>query len=626
MIRPSSREDSGFWRTAPLALVAIGLYLLLHPYDGIIHDARLYVLSALNHLHPDLYGNDVFLKFGSQDSYTVFTPLFARLISQLGAEPAASLVAFASSLGVLVSGWLLVRTLANAALAWLGVALLVALPGYYGSGNTFSVLESFATPRMPAEALVLFALAAWFSNRRLLSASLLGGGFVLHPIMTFPAIVLLIVTEWGLRNVRQLAALVVIGGLLAGLAYVGWLPVSRWQFDDEWWRMIENTTNLVPSIWTTHDWARVVTVLVTLGIAGMVVQGSGQWLARGLFVTTTLLLLLGCVGGDALRIILVVQGQAWRVLWLATAVAILFLPWIAQACWQGTPIQRAGFLLLACAWLLGHQDIASVFSLTAVLVTACGRKNPLQRHARVATLSAVVLIGVVALAVLSITWTSADAEAGLTSGRWLDLATIACSSTVIPVFAIAAVWALGRRICSPLTGSVAAIALAVPVASLGATTGTTWFTQMYPQQAKAAFSAWRDLIPPGADVLWATRLMKSSDPATVWLLLERPSFYSSVQANTGLFSRAAAMELDRRARSIPPALPTELPFNLNFMGKDNPPPQCARIPAPFIITDVELPDAVRVPAPPGAGEPFSGLQLWVCPSRSAGNVTNLSSR
>ena len=64
-------------RMLPVALLITGLYLFLHPYQGLIHDARLYTLQALNHLHPDLYSNDVFLKYGSQDSYTLFTPVYA---------------------------------------------------------------------------------------------------------------------------------------------------------------------------------------------------------------------------------------------------------------------------------------------------------------------------------------------------------------------------------------------------------------------------------------------------------------------------------------------------------------------------------------------------------------------
>src|SRR5690606_35400386 len=108
------------------------------------------------HLHPELYGNDVFLKYGSQDNYTLFTPLYAALIPLLGVEHAASLITFVSVLALLLSAWSLARTLMPAPYAWLGLGILVIVPTYYGLGIFFAVLEGFVTPRLLAQALVLF--------------------------------------------------------------------------------------------------------------------------------------------------------------------------------------------------------------------------------------------------------------------------------------------------------------------------------------------------------------------------------------------------------------------------------------------------------------------------------------
>jgi hypothetical protein len=599
-----------FWHLAPVALVALGLFLLLHPYDGIIHDSRLYLLQALNYSRPELYHQDVFLKFGSQDSYTLFTPLFAAAVSMLGAEPAASLFTLVPALALLASGWVLVRTLATPAFAWLGVGLMAALPGYYGANVTFAVLEGFATPRMPAEALSLFAIAAWLVDQRWLAAALMSVALVIHPLMAFPVVVMLTLMTWGPRHWRLLLGAVAAGTLLAALALAGWLPLSRWQFDPEWWHMIGNTTNLLPLQWSVHDWARVATVLATLGLCAQCLAGDGQRLALALLATTALLMLLACVGGDVLRLVLVVQGQAWRVLWLATAVALLLLPWTARACWQGPPLRRAALLLLASAWIVGHLGLALMLSVTAVLLATIGTHPALQRLARVAMLAAAVVFAVTSLAVMAEAWTSPPA-ANRDTHSWLALARQACSHALVPAALLAAAWRLGR---SPLA-VVSTLVLALPFTALAATTGRTWAKPIYPQEARAAFASWRELIPPGSDVLWATRFLHSSDPATVWLLLERPSFYSSVQANSGLFSRAAAMELRRRGRSIPPALPTEMPFTLNFGGEDGVPPSCSQVPARYIVTDVPVAGAMTVPAPQDAPPPFSKLQLRVCPER-----------
>ena len=57
-------------------LLALATWALSHRYLGLFHDARLYTLQALARLHPALSA-DVFLRFGSQDRFTIFSPLYA---------------------------------------------------------------------------------------------------------------------------------------------------------------------------------------------------------------------------------------------------------------------------------------------------------------------------------------------------------------------------------------------------------------------------------------------------------------------------------------------------------------------------------------------------------------------
>ena len=98
---------------------------MLHPYLGLVHDSRIYTLQALNLLRPDLYGNDVYLKFGSQDSYTAFSPLYARLMSLMGTEYAASLLTFLANVAFLFGAWWLARILVPVRLVWLSIGVLV---------------------------------------------------------------------------------------------------------------------------------------------------------------------------------------------------------------------------------------------------------------------------------------------------------------------------------------------------------------------------------------------------------------------------------------------------------------------------------------------------------------------
>jgi len=60
-----------------VGLLGIATWALSHSYRGIFHDAGLYTLQALARLHPDSLPEDVFLKFGSQDGFTIFSPIYA---------------------------------------------------------------------------------------------------------------------------------------------------------------------------------------------------------------------------------------------------------------------------------------------------------------------------------------------------------------------------------------------------------------------------------------------------------------------------------------------------------------------------------------------------------------------
>ena len=48
------------------------------------HDARLYSLQALNQAENGAYANDVFLSYGSQDQYSVFSRLVGPMVAAIG--------------------------------------------------------------------------------------------------------------------------------------------------------------------------------------------------------------------------------------------------------------------------------------------------------------------------------------------------------------------------------------------------------------------------------------------------------------------------------------------------------------------------------------------------------------
>src|SRR5882757_2402502 len=182
----ASRLDS--YATSRLCLGVVGLigiatWALSHSYRGIFHDAGLYTLQALARLHPDSLAEDVFLKFGSQDGFTIFSPIYAAASRWLGVELAGAALTLVLQWALLAGAWILARAVMPLWVTMFGVAVLIAVPGDYGSDRIFTCIEPFLTPRMAAEALVLGSLAAALRQRTALAVSLGIAAVLIHPIM-----------------------------------------------------------------------------------------------------------------------------------------------------------------------------------------------------------------------------------------------------------------------------------------------------------------------------------------------------------------------------------------------------------------------------------------------------------
>src|SRR4051812_37746303 len=70
----------------PWALFAllVAINAVGRPCTCTAHDARLYTLQALNQAENGAYANDVFLMYGSQDQFSLFSRLVGPLVSFLG--------------------------------------------------------------------------------------------------------------------------------------------------------------------------------------------------------------------------------------------------------------------------------------------------------------------------------------------------------------------------------------------------------------------------------------------------------------------------------------------------------------------------------------------------------------
>ncbi len=571
-------------QASALALVVVTTWALCHPYRGIDHDARLYVLQALARLHPGTLGVDVFLRDGSQDRFTILSPLAAAAFRWLGIEPAAALLTFLFQLGIIAAAWALARTVTTAGKAALGVGVLIALPGDYGADRIFACLESFLTPRMAAEALVLAGLAAALRGRMALALASTAAALLLHPLMGLAGAVALLLHRLGRRHPVILAALAIVGIKALVLLAVFMPPGLGGRFDPAWLAWVQARSPYVfLAHWSLGDFTRLAVTLATLGLAWQVLRDArARTLAALAAITTAAGILLTLIACDLLHLALFTQLQPWRWQWLGTVVAALLLPALIAELWNGAPAGhaangRAAAWLVIAAWLFTPTPYALI---PAAAALAAPRYLPRFAPNEVRWLRA----GAVALLLMAVTWrlatnlTFTDAHyADLTLPLWVRRLASFCHDGAAPIALMALIaWApraLQRRVQLPVddvanamaprnvrtldrsataaatAATLSCAAMALGLAALGSAATLpyawrSWTAREFTPADADRFAQFRELIPPAAQVFWPESTL------AVWMMLERPSYLSVAQTAGVLFSRPSAAELNRRTRVL----------------------------------------------------------------------------
>ncbi len=170
-------------------LVLIGAcWFAAWPYMGLWHDSRLYALEALARLAPGSFDRDIFLAYGSQGKFTLFPGLFAALIERFGLEDAAFALTLAGKMLWIGSLAFLSRQLLPWPLALFGFLLVLAYPAFYDSHKVFSYGESFATPRLYAEALYVSGAGRMVERTSCLAWLLVLLAGLFHPLMAIPGV------------------------------------------------------------------------------------------------------------------------------------------------------------------------------------------------------------------------------------------------------------------------------------------------------------------------------------------------------------------------------------------------------------------------------------------------------
>jgi len=520
---------------ATLIIALTALFLHMHRYSGIAHDGLLYTGQALRQWFPEALNNDLFFKFGSQDSFSWFPALYANVARVLGLANAAAVLTTVALIALVVCAGLLSRDLVEGRLSWLALAVLITIPGSYGSHFVFSYWETFVTPRPLAEALSL--LAIWLAGRGIIWGTVisLGCALTLHPLLTTPAAITCLLLHSKAKHTGWII------GIGTACALMTWLvathfPVGPIRLMDATWRSVVewNTPYVLASQWFYVDWEVTVTPLISLAISMYVLpRGPGVAVARATLITSVAGLLLALWSDNIAPVVLMIQGQPWRWIWLAKVVAALLLAPTIRALWQRSFLGRSAGALLLLAWACAEESVglpAALLGAMAVLLEyGSGGRN-----ARTWILFLGLAITLTLVQFASDEWP-----------RWLWVAL-----ALPPLYWAACVCSKPWIRIATLLASVATCGTELAHA-LDRARPSTEFALEY-----AAFEPWREQIPVDATVLFP------GSTIAPWVLLNRKN-YASLAAP--VFSREAALEKKARADRLVAAVGDDAEWYMTAM-------------------------------------------------------------
>lgn len=329
-------------------LLGLSIVLLLHRYAGINHDASLYLGQALHQIKPNIFGNDLFFAYGSQDSFT----LMPRLIAMSHAWWSfPQIFLWGTVLGLLLfyaSAWhFLSRLIARepAYWAWLAVA---TLPGAYGMVYVFSYGEPFLTARPLAEALSLLALGCTVHRRWLWAGLCLLGAGLLHPLQAIGAA--LVLWPWLIMQDRRWLHLAWLGAPVLALGLTPIKPLNGlYQVIDPAWLkdLTDFTRQLFLLHWYPVDWANLVRDFALLGLASRQLRDDLAGWCRAAFIGLLLAITASLLLADLLHLALPTALQLWRAQWLAHLLANAAVGVLLYRDLKAGQAQRASLLALA---------------------------------------------------------------------------------------------------------------------------------------------------------------------------------------------------------------------------------------------------------------------------------------
>jgi hypothetical protein len=552
-----------------ICLLLVAIWLGMHGYHGVTGDGQIYALQAFARLHSQL-ANDLYLQNTSQDRFTYFSPLYGWCIAVLGLESAARLLTLLFTLWLLAAGWILAAAIIGRGAAWMTVAVLLIVAGDYGGSGVFRVLDPFLTARLPAEALVITALGCYVHGMKRLGALLAVGALFIHPLIALPGL-LLIVYLWLPVRMGIVGAIGVVVATLAVAVTAASLPAASLVLtviDAPWLEVVrERSQFLFLQLWSIRDWETNTQPFISLGLTAMAVADRRiRKLCGAAALVGITGLAVALIGGVIGPVAILVQGQAWRWVWIVVFIAVVLLPWTAL---KVSRDQRCGplcALLLVSGWTLPGVD--GTVCVMAASILWLNRERIRPRLATYLRWVCAALGAAVVAWILTKCWAIASPATSPSDGMPLG------AMQVQKVFALKVPAALlgglvwwGTRTSRP---AWAPMLLSAMLAAFSVLMFPAAFKQ--PRMLAAAdevqeFADWTNAIPPTSTVV----VTPSRDVgAFVWFTLGRPNYLSMDQSSGVVFSRETALEVRRRSEVLIPLMDPDWKIMTRLRAKTAP--------------------------------------------------------
>lgn len=306
------------------SLILISFFLVLDavfmPFRPFWGDAQIYGLQLLNSSFNGEFSKDLFLAYGSHDSFSLFTRLAAPISSMFGVTICMGLFYILGkiSLGIGIVALLKWLGLANfTQLIFIFIFSVSSLP--YGGLESFKLHEFTFTPRELSVGLGLLGFS-WIADNKISKGAILQLlAISIHPLMggvTACASIALRILPY-LKTIIKPTILILLVGMVI-ITILSTVPRTRTY---EFVNIV--TPHLFISNWSENDLLRVFCILVILLASILSTQNSklkDLALISAMFVIVSLTFAY-CF--ELSKNLILLSLQPFRVLWFSTLVGLI---------------------------------------------------------------------------------------------------------------------------------------------------------------------------------------------------------------------------------------------------------------------------------------------------------------